>query len=163
MVLLPQETFISHVGTVAKMAEILNSEYQMKIDNNFISATQFRLCGNALARSGDLEEAEMQYSKGLELNVKHTFHLLFANRSGVRLSRKNLEGALEDALAAVQHSPPSYTTGYLRLIDVYFIQKEFGKAIDVLNELAERNFDFKRSPEFQMISKQLLASAKAKK
>ena len=37
-------------------------------------------------------------------------HLLYSNRSGVRLQVGNLEGALSDALAAIEHAPLDYTT-----------------------------------------------------
>lgn len=40
MVLLPQEIFVSHVGTVSRMAEILRTECQMKVNDDIISATQ---------------------------------------------------------------------------------------------------------------------------
>ena len=66
--------------------------------------------GNAAARQGDFADAENRYTAALELNVMENRHLLYSNRSGVRLQVGNLEGALSDALAAIEHAPLDYTT-----------------------------------------------------
>lgn len=81
-----------------------------------LSAMQLRLQGNAEARGGDLKAAEQAYSKGLELEVSRGKHLLHANRSGVRLTLGNAQGALEDAQAAIELAPPGFTTAYVRQV-----------------------------------------------
>ena len=81
-----------------------------------VHTLQLRLQGNAEARGGDLKAAEEAYSKGLELGSPRGSHLLHANRSGVRLSRGNAQGALEDAQAAVQLAPAGFTTAHIRLV-----------------------------------------------
>jgi len=77
---------------------------------------QLRLQGNAEARGGDLPAAERAYSKGIELELSKGKHTLHANRSGVRLTLGNAEGALEDAQAAVKLGPASFTTAYIRQV-----------------------------------------------
>lgn len=79
-------------------------------------ATQLRIAGNLEARSGNLAEAEKLYTEALALHVEGTVHLILANRSGVRLSRGDLTGALADADAAAQVAPPGFTTAYVRQV-----------------------------------------------
>ena len=81
----------------------------------FCCATlQLRLQGNAEARGGDLQAAERAYSKGIDLGLSRGKHLLHANRSGVRLTLGDAQGALEDAQAAAQLGPPTFSTAYIR-------------------------------------------------
>ena len=80
---------------------------------------QLRLQGNAEARGGDLKAAEQAYSKGLALDTPRGKHLLHANRSGVRLSSGNAEGALEDAQAAVNLAPAGFATAHVRLVSSF--------------------------------------------
>ena len=77
---------------------------------------QLRLQGNSEARSGNLKAAEAAYSKGIDLNLPKGSHTLYANRSGVRLNLGNAQGALEDAEAAVEHGPATFTTAYIRKV-----------------------------------------------
>lgn len=81
-----------------------------------IYTLQLRLQGNAEARGGDLKAAEAAYSKALDLNIPTGKHLLLANRSGVRLSLGNADGALTDAQAAVSLAPSGFTTAHIRLV-----------------------------------------------
>lgn len=81
---------------------------------------QLRLQGNAEARGGDLKAAEAAYSKALDLDTTTGKHLLHANRSGVRLNLGNVEGALEDAQAAVKLAPQGFTTAHIRLVSHLF-------------------------------------------
>lgn len=77
---------------------------------------QLRLQGNAEARQGDLHAAELAYTKGIDLELSRGKHTLYANRSGVRLTLGNVEGALEDAQTAVKLGPTSFTTAYIRQV-----------------------------------------------
>lgn len=43
-------------------------------------------------------------------------HLLYANRSGARLTLGDVEGAKEDADRAANSGPPSFTTAYIRQV-----------------------------------------------
>jgi len=83
---------------------------------SLVHSLQLRLQGNAEARGGDLPAAERAYSKGIELEMSTGKHTLHANRSGVRLTLGNAEGALEDAQAAVKLGPASFTTAYIRQV-----------------------------------------------
>jgi len=162
MVILPDETILSHVGTVAKMTNVLSTRCNISIDSDLVTATQLRLAGNSAARTGDLSLAEEKYTEALELKADGSLHLLFSNRSGVRLRMGDVRGALSDALVAIQHSPLGYTTGYLRLIDVYYLEKDYRGAADVLDELVERNPEFKTSSDYKVISNQLRMDSKTK-
>jgi len=162
MVILPDETVLSHVGTVAKMTNVLNTHCKITIDPKFVIATQLRIAGNSAARSGDLSFAEEKYTEAIEMDVDGSLHLLFSNRSGVRARMDDLRGALSDALLAIQHSPSSYTTSYLRLIDVYYLHKDYRGAAEVLDELTQRNPEFKNSSEYKVILKQLRTDLKAR-
>ncbi len=83
----------------------------------FLAVALARKCrGNAEARGGDLPAAERAYSKGIELELSKGKHTLHANRSGVRLTLGNAQGALKDAQAAVKLGPASFTTAYIRQV-----------------------------------------------
>lgn len=68
------------------------------------------MAGNEAARVKDFAVAEARYTKALGMKVEGMDHLLYANRSGVRLRAGNVEGALSDALEAIRHSPLDFTT-----------------------------------------------------
>lgn len=77
---------------------------------------QLRLQGVSEARQGDLKAAEGAFTKGIDLNVSKGSHMLYANRSGVRLALGNAQGALKDAEAAVEAGPATFTTSYIRKV-----------------------------------------------
>ena len=87
---------------------------------------QLRLAGNSAARSGDLEEAEEKYTRALALNVKDTLHLLYSNRSGVRLRKGDLEGALFDAECAILYAPLDYATVQISLMPPFMTLESLG-------------------------------------
>lgn len=95
----------------------LNLNMTAVIHNSCLCLLQLRLQGNAEARGGDLAAAERAYSKGIALDLAKGKHTLYANRSGVRLTLGNAEGALEDAQAAVKQGPTSFTTAYIRQVN----------------------------------------------
>ncbi|CAD7703544.1 unnamed protein product [Ostreobium quekettii] len=155
MVILPAEREVSHVGTPARMAEVLNMECGIQVSSDLVEATQCRQSGNVLARSGKLKEAMDKYSEGIALGVSSTLHLLYSNRSGVRLTLGDHEGAQADALLAVEHAPVGFTTAHIRLIDAYYIQGQYEQSAQVLQNLVDTNPEFRATKEFSLISKQL--------
>jgi hypothetical protein len=54
--------------------------------------------------------------QALELDAPNGRHLLYANRSGARLQLGDKLGAAEDAAAAAECGPPSFTTAYIRQV-----------------------------------------------
>ena len=77
---------------------------------------QLRLAGNMEARDGNLKGALQCYSEALELNPPRGQHLLYANRSGVKLALGDAAGAVEDGQQAVEQAPAGFTTAFIRLV-----------------------------------------------
>ena len=73
----------------------------------------------------------------------------------MELTLKDYEGALADALRAVEHAPRGFTTAYIRLIDAYYIQGRFEEAAKTLQDLVNTNPEFAKTKEYELISKQL--------
>lgn len=78
--------------------------------------SQLRLQGNEAARDGRLQQAIDLYSRAMSLAPAHGMHLLLANRSGARLTIGQSEGAVEDAYAALQCAPVTFSTAVVRLV-----------------------------------------------
>ena len=107
-----------------------NCEEEYYIDK-VMKSIKLRKDGNA---AEDFTEAEKLYSEAIELNVQQGRHMLYNNRSSVRLKLKNYEGALEDAIIC-QHIAPSKTSshyykGLLREADVYSELGHHDKALN---------------------------------
>lgn len=115
MILIPCEMMLSHIATINDISEILMKQCQQNINDDLIKSTQLRLEGNNKARNGQLRQAEDIYTQAIQLDVKETLHLLYSNRSGVRLTIGNKDGALDDALFAIECSPDNFTTVILNL------------------------------------------------
>ena len=138
---LPQEIIASHVGTPARFLSTLETVTGVVVSPALMRATTLRLQGNALAREGDLKGAERVYSRALEGDEESGFpsrassgasassssssspapdgsrHLLFSNRSGVRLALGDAPGALRDAERAVAEGPEKWATALVRLAE----------------------------------------------
>ena len=56
-----------------------------------------------------MKAAEAAYTQGIELDLPKGSHMLYANRSGVRLTLGNSEGALKLA-------PSTFTTAHIRKV-----------------------------------------------
>lgn len=52
----------------------------LQVDETLLKATELRMAGNAVARSGDLKRACALYTVGLELDPPGGRHLLLSNR-----------------------------------------------------------------------------------
>ena len=68
------------------------------------------------ARDGNLRGALRCYSEALELNPPRGQHLLYANRSGVKLALGDAAGAVQDGQQAVEKAPAGFTTAFIRLV-----------------------------------------------
>lgn len=155
LIIMPLELQVSHVATPTDMVEVLHAQCGIDVSTNLLKATEFRQVGNMLARSGNLKGALEKYTEGLELGIPETLHLLYSNRSGVELTLKDYEGALTDAMRAVEHAPPGFTTAYIRLIDAYYVKGLYEQAAKTLEDLIDTNPDFKKTRDYKLISKQL--------
>ena len=68
------------------------------------------------ARDGNPRGALRCYSEALELNPPRGQHLLYANRSGVKLALGDAAGAVQDGQKAVEQAPAGFTTAFIRLV-----------------------------------------------
>lgn len=78
--------------------------------------SQLRLQGNEAARDGRLDQAIELYTKAISLQPAHGMHLLLANRSGARLTKHDTQGAVDDAYAALEMAPVTFSTAVVRLV-----------------------------------------------
>ncbi|DBA94290.1 TPA: hypothetical protein ACH3X1_001904 [Trebouxia sp. C0004] len=157
MIVDPPGTQLSHVSSPAKFVEVLDLICNIQVPDVFLKATELRLQGNAEARGGDLPAAECAYSKGIELDLSKGKHTLHANRSGVRLTLGNAQGALEDAQAAVKLGPASFTTAYIRQVEALCALKRHQEAAETLDTIAQRDRAFSKSKDFKSLLKQVQA------
>ena len=72
---------------------------------------EYKNKGNALFQAGKFEESIEMFSSAIEVN--HTNHVLYSNRSGAYASLENYHQALEDAEKCVELNP-SWSKGYVR-------------------------------------------------
>lgn len=154
MIVDPPGTQLSHVTSPAKFVEVLDLICNIQVPDTFLKATELRLQGNAEARQGDLHAAELAYTKGIDLELSRGKHTLYANRSGVRLTLGNAEGALEDAQAAVELGPTSFTTAYIRQFEALCALKRHQEASQVLEAIARQDRAFAKSKDYKSLVKQ---------
>ncbi|KAH9255704.1 hypothetical protein BASA81_006098 [Batrachochytrium salamandrivorans] len=77
---------------------------------------QFKLKGNAYLASGEYQKASDMYTKAIKLAP--TSHILYSNRSAVKIQLTDFAGALEDAKKCVELDG-SWAKGYSRLGAAY--------------------------------------------
>ncbi|RHY40473.1 hypothetical protein DYB30_007595 [Aphanomyces astaci] len=88
--------------------------------------------GNQAFSKGIMEEAEVLYSRAIEV-TQSDVHILHSNRSATRLKMGKKELALEDAEAAVA-ALPSFAKGYFRQGQALIALKRYSEAVDVLTK-----------------------------
>ncbi|KAF0694958.1 Aste57867_14181 [Aphanomyces stellatus] len=86
--------------------------------------------GNQAFSKGIMEEAEVLYSRGVEI-AQTDVHILYSNRSATRLKMGKKDLALEDAEAAVA-AHPTFAKGFFRQGQALIALKHFQRAIDAL-------------------------------
>ncbi|KAG1656858.1 hypothetical protein FOA52_006545 [Chlamydomonas sp. UWO 241] len=146
---LSEPLVLSHVATPRDAAEALGLACGVGIDEADVAAVQLRLQGNALAVEGDLEGAVCAYSSGLAAHPRHGGHLLMLNRSAAQLQLGRKQEALDDALAALEASPPGFAKAYIRAIDCYYALGRHADAADVYVSAVSANPKLKQQPEFK--------------
>lgn len=156
----PPGVVLNNMSTPARMAEALSQVAGADVSQDVVNATQLRLAGNALAREGDLSGAVASFTQALDLGVAAGRHLLFSNRAGARQALDQLELALEDADSAVACSPAGFHTAYIRQVEISASLKGYKAALTALEGAAERDVSFKKTAEYQQLSKQLQKQSK---
>lgn len=156
----PPGVVLNNISTPARMAEALSQVAGADVSQDVVNTTQLRLAGNALAREGDLSGAVASFTRALDLGVARGRHLLFSNRAGARQALGELELALEDADSAVACSPAGFHTAYIRQVEINASLKGYKAAMTALEEAADRDVTFKKTSEYQQLSKQLHKQSK---
>jgi hypothetical protein len=114
VVLLPSELLISHCGTVAHLARLLERQLPEEHRSSvalLAAALQLRVMGNAAMERGDAATAVALYTQALEeVKPPRGVHLLLGNRSAAKLRMGDKQGALDDALAAQAAMPAGLET-----------------------------------------------------
>ncbi|KAG9412297.1 hypothetical protein AC1031_015228 [Aphanomyces cochlioides] len=88
--------------------------------------------GNQAFSKGVLEEAEVLYTRGVEV-AQTDVHILYSNRSAARLKMGKKELALEDAQAAVA-AAPTFAKGFFRQGQALVALKKYQRAVDALTQ-----------------------------
>ncbi|KAH9132220.1 hypothetical protein LEN26_007471 [Aphanomyces euteiches] len=88
--------------------------------------------GNQAFSKGVLEEAEVLYTRGVEV-AQTDVHILYSNRSAARLKMGKKELALEDAEAAVA-AAPTFAKGFFRQGQALVALKKYQRAVDALTQ-----------------------------
>lgn len=129
---MPQGVILQGIKTPQHMMQVLETYCHVTVSHADVDAAtviatrpcnaachnmpQLRMQGNEAARSGRLNLAVDLYTQALQLHPPHGMHLLYANRSGARLSMGDSEGAVEDAEAALRCAPADFSTAVVRLV-----------------------------------------------
>lgn len=146
---------LSHVSTPAKFREALQLFCGVHVPDVLLKATELRLAGNMEARDGNLRGALRCYSEALELNPPRGQHLLYANRSGVKLALGDAAGAVQDGQQAVEKAPAGFTTAFIRLIEAHGALEQYHEASDALDQAVSHNPGFEQHPDCKNLRKQL--------
>lgn len=155
-------TLLNHLSTPAQLVKIVNALCGLDIDDVILKTTELRLAGNAAAREGQSGLAIDLYTTAIDLNPARGKHLLLSNRSGTKLAMKDAEGALEDAIAAIECAPPEFTTAAVRQADALFALCRYQESLKALDGGAMRHPPFAKSQDYKNLRGHIEKAAKQK-
>lgn len=151
----PDGLDVSHMGTPAKVAQLLRDVCNMDVSPALLKATELRAAGVAEARINNLPAAIDLFTGALSANPPQGAHLILANRSAAYRSIGKYREAAADADEAVKFAPKGFSTAYIRQVEAYSALEDYRTAMAALEQAAKQDRGFGTSRDFQKAKQQL--------
>ncbi|PSR84665.1 Hsp70-Hsp90 organizing protein [Actinidia chinensis var. chinensis] len=151
LVVLPQAAFVAHCGTPARAAQIMATVCGGDPDSWTSSLAALALRKRAqdvLEKSNDAYEAERLLSQAIDLKPFGGIHVLYKDRSSVRLVMGNMAEALQDAKEASTLAP-KYPEAYICQGDALMAMDQFDAAETYYEMAVELDPSICRSKSFK--------------
>ncbi|XP_022137239.1 sperm-associated antigen 1 [Momordica charantia] len=151
---LPDGFVVGHCGTPARAAELMmglsgsGGGYDPLSVSKSLEALALRKRAETEMEEGDFSQADLHLSQAIELKPCGGIHIIFKDRSIVRLAQGNYSGALEDANEALKVAP-QYTEGYICQGDAFFAMDHFDSAETSYSTALEIDPSIRRSKSFK--------------
>lgn len=158
----PRLKMLHHINSPSRLAEHLQTICNVVIDDTILKCTELRLAGNAAAIDARFEQAIDLYTHAIELNPIHGIYMIYSNRSAARLASGDMQGALSDALLAVEGCPDSFYNAAIRLADALFALQRYEESLSALRRGGERCATFKTMQTFKDLERHILKKVGAK-
>ncbi|XP_044466768.1 tetratricopeptide repeat protein 1 isoform X2 [Mangifera indica] len=149
LVALPGGVMIEHCGTAAKAAQVTMELCGVNgpVDKS-LEALALRKRAESKFDNGDFEEAEGLLCQAIDLNPFGGIHVLYKNRSWVRLVMGNYSGALEDANEALKLAP-QYIEAYICQGDIFLAMDRYDAAENSYSTCLQIDPTIRRSKSFK--------------
>ncbi|KAB1213167.1 Hsp70-Hsp90 organizing protein 3 [Morella rubra] len=123
---------VGHCGTAARSAEIMmglfcGHDSDDTAAKTSLEALALRKRAETESEEGNFSQAELLLSRAIELKPFGGIHILYKNRSLMRLALGNCLGALEDAREALKFAP-KYHEAYICQGDAFLAMDQFDSA-----------------------------------
>ncbi|XAR69493.1 hypothetical protein NMG60_11001099 [Bertholletia excelsa] len=151
LVVLPQGTFVSHCATAARAANIMMDVCGGDADSwsNSLTALALRKKSQDEKEKSNGSGAETLLSQAIDLNPRGGIHLLYMERSALRLGMGNLEGALGDAKQALGLTSSAHPDAYICQGDVLVAMEQFDAADKSYGMALDLDPSLRRSKSFK--------------
>ncbi|KAL0535728.1 hypothetical protein IC582_030069 [Cucumis melo] len=149
---LPDGFVIGHCGTPARAADLIIQLSGRDSDSVGVSksleALALRKRAQCELEDGNFSQAELLLSQAIDLIPCGGIHIIFKDRSVVRLALGNHSGALEDANEALRVAP-QYLEAYICQGDVFLAMDKFDSAEISYSTALEIDPSIRRSKSFK--------------
>ncbi|XP_022923908.1 small glutamine-rich tetratricopeptide repeat-containing protein beta isoform X1 [Cucurbita moschata] len=149
---LPDGFVVGHCATPARAAEVIMQLSGGVSDSLGVSksleALALRKRAECEVEDGNFSQADLLLSKAIELKPCGGIHIIFKDRSIVRLALGNHAGALEDANEALRVAP-RYPEAYICQGDVFLSMDHFDSAEMSYSTALEIEPSIRRSKSFK--------------
>ncbi|KAJ0104622.1 hypothetical protein Patl1_19408 [Pistacia atlantica] len=149
LVALPGGVMVGHCGTAAKAAQVTMDLCGIRgSGDKSLEALALRKRAEGEFEKGDFEEAERLLCQGIDLKPFGGIHILYKNRSLVRLAMGNYSGALEDANEALKLAP-QYIEAYICQGDIFLAMDQYDAAEKSYSTCLQIDPSIRRSKSFK--------------
>ncbi|KAL8547814.1 hypothetical protein ACS0TY_007228 [Phlomoides rotata] len=148
IVILPESVFVRHCGTPRKAADVMSAVCGVDDEGKCLEALALRKRAEDDMGRADFPQAYTLLSQAAELKPFGGLHIIYKQRSAVRLAIGDISGALEDAKEALALST-DYPEAYICKGDVYMAMNQFNAAEESYAIALDLDPSIRRSKSFK--------------
>lgn len=152
LAVLPDGFVVAHCGTPARAAEVIIQLSGGDSDSVGVSksleALALRKRAQCELEDGNFSQADLLLSQAIDLKPCGGIHIIFKDRSIVRLALGNHPGALEDANEALKGAP-RYQEAYICQGDAFLAMDQYDSAETSYSTALEIDPSIRRSKSFK--------------